>query len=50
MTTVLEECNREEQHCIVHLLWEKGLNAEDIHKEILPVYGGKYLSRKAVHK
>jgi hypothetical protein len=27
----------------------KGLNAKDIHKEMFPVYGGKYLSRKAVH-
>jgi hypothetical protein len=24
-------------------------NAKDIHKEVLPVYGGKCLSRKAVH-
>jgi hypothetical protein len=31
------------------LLWVKGLNAEDIHKEMFPVYGGKCLSRKAVH-
>jgi hypothetical protein len=30
-------------------LWAKGLNAKDIHKEMLPVYGGKCLSRKAVH-
>jgi hypothetical protein len=26
----------------------KGLNAKDVHKEMFPVYGGKYLSRKAV--
>jgi hypothetical protein len=31
-------------------LWAKGLNAKDIHKEMFPVYGGKYLSRKAVHR
>jgi hypothetical protein len=30
-------------------LWTKGLNAKDIHKEMFPVYGGKCLSRKAVH-
>jgi hypothetical protein len=30
--------------------WTKGLNAEDIHKEIFPVYSGKYLSRKEVYK
>jgi hypothetical protein len=28
-------------------LWAKGLNANDIHKEIFPVYGGKCLSRKS---
>jgi hypothetical protein len=31
------------------LLRAKGLNAKDIHKEMFPVYGGKCLSRKAVH-
>jgi hypothetical protein len=30
-------------------LWAIGLNAKDIHKEMLPDYGGKCLSRKAVH-
>jgi hypothetical protein len=32
-------------------LWAKGLNANYsyIHKEIFPVYGGKCLSRKAIH-
>jgi hypothetical protein len=30
-------------------LWAKGLNAKDINKEMLPVYGGKCFSRKAVH-
>jgi hypothetical protein len=30
-------------------LWAKGLNAKDIHKEMFLVYGGKCLSRKAVH-
>jgi hypothetical protein len=31
------------------LLWTNGLNAKDIHKENLHVYGDKCLSRKAVH-
>jgi hypothetical protein len=31
-------------------LWAKGLNVNDTYKEIVPVYGWKYLSRKAVHK
>jgi hypothetical protein len=30
-------------------LWAKGLNAKDIQKEMLPVYGGKCLLRKVVH-
>jgi hypothetical protein len=28
---------------------DKGLKARDIHREMFPVYGGKSLSRKAVH-
>jgi hypothetical protein len=34
--------------CCVFLC-TKGLSAKDIHKEMFPVYGGKCLSRKAVH-
>jgi hypothetical protein len=30
-------------------LWAKRLNAKDIHKEMIPVYGGRCLSRKAVY-
>jgi hypothetical protein len=30
-------------------LWVKGLNAKDIHREMLPVYGKKCLQHKAVH-
>jgi hypothetical protein len=47
--TVTEEYNIEEQRCVGCLLWEKGLNANDIHKEILLLIGGKCLSRKAGH-
>jgi hypothetical protein len=50
MATVLEECNTEEQRSAVRLiLWAKGLNANNIHKEMFAVHGGKCLSRKAVH-
>jgi hypothetical protein len=49
MATVLEEYTTEEQSSVVHLLWAKRLNAKGIHKEIFPIYGGKCLSRKAVH-
>jgi hypothetical protein len=47
--TVLE-CTTEEQRFAVHFfLWAKGTNAKDIYKEIFPVFGGKCLSRKALH-
>jgi hypothetical protein len=49
MATVLEEYNTEEQRPVMRFLWAKGLTAEDIHKQMLPVYGGKCLSHKAVH-
>jgi hypothetical protein len=52
MATVLEEYTTEEQRSVVRFffLWAKGLNAKDIHKEVFPIYGGKFLSRKAFHK
>jgi hypothetical protein len=49
MATVLEEYNTEEQRSVVPFLWTRGLNAEDIHKEMFPIYGGKCSSLKAVH-
>jgi hypothetical protein len=49
MATVLEECTIEEQHSVVRFLWEIGLDAKDIYKEMFPVYGGKYLLHKVVH-
>jgi hypothetical protein len=48
MATVLEECTTDEQRCYA-LLWAKGLDAKDIHKEMFPVYGGKCLSHQAFH-
>jgi hypothetical protein len=49
MATVLKECTTEEQRSVVRFLWAKGFSAKDIRKEMFPVYGGKCLSRKAVH-
>jgi hypothetical protein len=49
MATLLEESTTEERCSVSRFLWAKGLNAKDIHKEMFPVYGGKCLSRKAVH-
>jgi hypothetical protein len=48
---MLGEYTAKLQRSVVRFLWAKGFNAKDIHKEVLvfPVYGGKYLSRKAVH-
>jgi hypothetical protein len=44
MVNVLKKCSTEEQHSNVpYFLWAKELNANDIHKEMLPVYGGKNL-------
>jgi hypothetical protein len=48
MATVLEYTT-EEQRSVVRFLWARGLNAKHVHKEMFPVYGGKCLSRKAVH-
>jgi hypothetical protein len=39
-------CTTEE---LLFFLWVKGLSAKDTHKEMFPIYGGKYLSRKAAH-
>jgi hypothetical protein len=49
MTTVIEKCTTEKQSSVVRFLLTKGLNEKYIHKETFPVYGGKCLSRKAVH-
>jgi hypothetical protein len=48
--TVLEECTTEEQRSLVRFLWAKRLNAEDIHREMFPIYGRNCLSPKAAHK
>jgi hypothetical protein len=43
MVAVLEYATKE-QRSVVHVLWAKGLNGKDIRIEMLPVYGGKFLS------
>jgi hypothetical protein len=45
----LRGISTEEQCSVVRFLWVKELNAEDAYNEIIPVYGGKCLSREAVH-
>jgi hypothetical protein len=49
MATVFEQCSTEKKRSVVRFLLAKGLREKEIHKEIFPVYGGKCLSRKAVH-
>jgi hypothetical protein len=49
MSTVLPRCTTEEHRCRVRLLWARGPNAKDIHKEMFSVYIGKCVSRKAVY-
>jgi hypothetical protein len=50
MATVPEEYNTEKQRSVVRFFFVgKRLNAQDIHKEMFPVYGGKCLSRQTVH-
>jgi hypothetical protein len=50
METVIEEYSTEEQRFVFRLLWAKGLNAKDVHKEIFPANDGKILLHRAVHK
>jgi hypothetical protein len=38
-----------EQLGVVRFLWAKNMEAKDIHKEMLPMYGEHCLSRQAVH-
>ena len=38
-----------EQRGVVRFLWAKNIEAKDIHKEMLPMYGEHCLSRQAVH-
>jgi hypothetical protein len=49
MATVLEEYSTEEQRSVAHFLLAIGPVAKNIHNEMFSVYGGKCLSRKAVH-
>jgi hypothetical protein len=44
---VLEECATEKQRSFMRFLWARWLYTKDIHKKN-PVYGGEYLSCKAV--
>jgi hypothetical protein len=46
---MLEACPTDKQSSVVHFFVDKRTQCKDIHKDMLPVYSGKYLSHKAVH-
>ena len=49
MAAPLSTCTKIEQRRVVRFLWAKNMEAKDIHKEMLPMYGEHCLSRRAVH-
>jgi len=49
MAAPLSTCTKIEQRGVVGFLWAKNMEAKDIHKEMLPMYGEHCLSRQAVH-
>ena len=49
MAAPLNTCTTMEQRGVVRFMWPKGMAVEDIHKEMLPMYGEHCLSRQAVH-
>ena len=50
MAAPLSTCTTIEQRGVVRFfLWAKKMEAKDIHKETLPMYGEHCLSRQAVH-
>ena len=46
----MSTCTTIEQRGVVRFLWAKKIEAKDIHKEMLPMYGEHCLSHQAVHK
>ena len=49
MAAPLSTCTKIEQRGVVRFLWAKNMEAKDIHKEMLPMYGEHCLSHRAVH-
>ena len=49
MAAPLSTCTKIEQRGVVRFLWAKNMEARDIHKEMLPMYGEHCLSRQAVY-
>ena len=49
MAAPLSTCTKIEQRGVVRFLWAKNMEAKDIYKEMLPMYGEHCLSCQAVH-
>ena len=49
MAVPLSTFTKIEQRGVVRFLWAKNVEAKDVHKEMLPMYGEHCLSRQAVH-
>jgi hypothetical protein len=49
MAAPLNTCTAIEQRGVVRFLWAKNMEAKDIHKEMLLMYGKHCLSCQAVH-
>ena len=50
MTTLPLKSSRNEQRAVIRFfLWANGLNANEIHSEMRPVYGDKCFTRPAIH-
>ena len=49
MAAPLNTCTTTEQRVVVRFLWEKNMEAKDIHKEMLSMYGEHCLSCQAIH-
>jgi len=50
MAAPLNTCTTIEQRGVVRFLWAKDMAAEDIHKEVLPMYGKHCLSHQQPSK
>ena len=48
MATLPLKSSRNEQHAVILFLWAEGLNANEIHCEMRPVYGNKCFTRPAI--
>jgi len=49
MATLPLKSSSNKQHAVIRFLWAKGLNANEIHSEMHPVYGDKCFMRSATH-